>query len=162
MTRGEKAKEYFLQGYNCSQSVAMAFSDLIGMDEAQIARAVCGFGGGIGRMREVCGTISGATFVLSMLYGYSDPKDFANKKSIYCDVQSVANKFKEANGSIICRELLGLDKAAKTPQLPKNELSSITKSARVQIFARTVQDFSRNTSLKSKILLNKHKNRAII
>lgn len=80
MTRGEKAKEYFLQGYNCSQSVAMAFSDLIGMDEAQIARAVCGFGGGIGRMREVCGTISGATFVLSMLYGYSDPKDFANKK----------------------------------------------------------------------------------
>ena len=127
MTRGEKAKEYFLQGYNCSQSVAMAFSDLIGMDEAQIARAVCGFGGGIGRMREVCGTISGATFVLSMLYGYSDPKEFANKKSIYCDVQSVANKFKEANGSIICRELLGLDKAAKTPPTPEKRTQQYYK-----------------------------------
>lgn len=119
MTRGEKAKEYFLQGYNCSQSVAMAFSDLIETDEKTIAKAVSGFGGGFGRMREVCGTISGATFILSMLYGVDNPKDFAAKKSIYCDVQCVANRFKELNGSVICRELLGLEKGGETPPAPE-------------------------------------------
>ena len=110
MTRGEKAKEYFLQGYNCSQSVAMAFSDLIGMDEAQIARAVCGFGGGIGRMREVCGAFTGAVMVLGLKFGNTIGSDRAAKGKDYERVQLFAKRFKEELGSdtIICRELLGL------------------------------------------------------
>ena len=127
MTKGEIAKKYFECGKNCSQAVALAFCPEMGLSEEIVERQTIGFGGGMGRMREVCGTISGATFVLSMLYGYSDPKDFANKKSIYCDVQSVANKFKEANGSIICRELLGLDKAAKTPPTPEKRTQQYYK-----------------------------------
>ena len=125
--REELARQAFKEGYNCSQAMVAAFSDLMGMDKKTALRLASSFGGGMGRMREVCGTISGATFVLSMLYGYSDPKDFANKKSIYCDVQSVANKFKEANGSIICRELLGLDKAAKTPPTPEKRTQQYYK-----------------------------------
>ena len=125
--REELARQAFKEGYNCSQAMVAAFSDLMEMDKKTALRLASSFGGGMGRMREVCGTISGATFVLSMLYGYSDPKDFANKKSIYCDVQSVANKFKEANGSIICRELLGLDKAAKTPPTPEKRTQQYYK-----------------------------------
>ena len=59
MIRAEKAKAYFLEGYNCAQAVAMAFDDLIGMDKNQIAMLTSGFGGGVGRMREVCGCVSG-------------------------------------------------------------------------------------------------------
>ena len=123
----DKARELFNDGYNCSQAVLGTFAEDAGLDVKTALRLSAPFGGGMGRMREVCGTISGATFVLSMLYGYSDPKDFANKKSIYCDVQSVANKFKEANGSIICRELLGLDKAAKTPPTPEKRTQQYYK-----------------------------------
>ena len=74
MIRAEKAKAYFLEGYNCAQAVAMAFDDLIGMDKNQIAMLTSGFGGGVGRMREVCGTVTGAAFVISALYGYNAPK----------------------------------------------------------------------------------------
>ena len=108
MTRAEKAKAYFLQGYNCSQAVALAFSDMLDMGENQIARAVSGFGGGIGRMREVCGSVSGAVFVISNLYGYENPNDFNGKKQLYSDIQSFCRQFKDENGSIICRELLGI------------------------------------------------------
>lgn len=108
MTRAEKAKAYFLQGYNCSQAVALAFSDMLDMSENQIARAASGFGGGIGRMREVCGSVSGAVFVISNLYGYENPNDFNGKKQLYSDIQSFCRLFKDENGSIICRELLGI------------------------------------------------------
>ena len=69
MTKGDLARQNFKSGYNCSQAVALAFQDKIGMDPDTIARLTIGFGGGMGRMREVCGTISGVTFVLSALYG---------------------------------------------------------------------------------------------
>ena len=108
MTRAEKAKAYFLQGYNCAQAVALAFSDMLDMSESQIARAASGFGGGIGRMREVCGSVSGAVFVISNLYGYENPNDFNGKKQLYSDIQSFCRQFKDENGSIICRELLGI------------------------------------------------------
>lgn len=119
INRGELAKSYFMEGYNCSQSVAMAFSDLIGMDKDQVAKLVSGFGAGLSRMREVCGTVSGFTFVISALYGNSDPKDAKAKQEIYTRVQTLANKFTQENGSIICRELLGLNK--KGPDSPTPE-----------------------------------------
>lgn len=110
MNKGELAKEYFLKGYNCAQAVALAFSDEIGLDKDMIARLTSGYGGGMGRMREVCGSVSGAVFVLSALNGYDNPKDNDKKKQFYADIQTIGNGFKNENGSIICRELLGLDK----------------------------------------------------
>ncbi len=108
MSKGDIAKRYFEQGYNCSQSVALAFADEVGMDGKLIARLTGGFGGGMGRMREVCGTVSGTAFVLSALYGYSDPTDADAKAQLYADVQKVAGEFKNKNGSVVCRDLLGL------------------------------------------------------
>lgn len=112
MTKGELAKSYFMQGYNCSQSVALAFCDETGLDETLVARLTIGFGGGMGRLREVCGAVSGMTFVISALYDN-------DRAGIYPRVQAVANEFKEHNGSIVCRELLGLQTKgadAPTPQ----------------------------------------------
>ena len=109
--RVERAVKNFMSGYNCAQSVFLAYSDLFGLD-MEIAKSVSvSFGGGMGRMREVCGTVSGTAFVLSALYGYSDPTDADAKAQLYADVQKVAGEFKEENGSVVCRELLGLTKS---------------------------------------------------
>lgn len=102
------ARDYFKQGYNCAQSVALAFSDALGMDEQTILKCVSSFGGGMGRLREVCGTVSGMFFVLGALRGYSDPKDAEGKKRLYAEVQELAERFRRDNGSIVCRELLGV------------------------------------------------------
>ena len=75
MDHAEKARALFLEGYNCAQAVMCAFDDLTGLDRETSARLACSFGGGMGRMREVCGTVSGALLVLGQLCGYSDPKD---------------------------------------------------------------------------------------
>lgn len=116
MSRGDIAKKYFTEGYNCSQSVAMAFSDVIGIDKTTVAKMTSGFGGGMGRMREVCGAFSGAAFVLSCLYGYDDAEDYAAKTELYKRVQQLGAEFKNDNGSIVCRELLALQKkGADTP-----------------------------------------------
>ncbi len=106
MDHGIKAAELFLQGYNCAQSVAVAFCDVTGLSESQSARMVSAFGGGMGRMREVCGAVSGMYFVLSWLYGYDTPGDDKRKMVLYRQVQELAGKFREENGSIVCREIL--------------------------------------------------------
>lgn len=113
MSKGEKAEALFMKGYNCSQSVAAAFAEEMNMQEADAARLTIGFGGGIGRMREVCGTVSGMAFVLSALYGDE------GKGSVYAKIQAVAEKFEQENGSIVCRELLGLDKNGKRCPVPE-------------------------------------------
>ena len=102
----QKARELFLEGYNCAQAVVCAFEDLTGFDRETSARLSSSFGGGMGRLREVCGTVSGALLVLGLLRGYSDPKDPDAKKEHYHMVQDFARRFKEINGTIICRELL--------------------------------------------------------
>ncbi len=106
MDHGLKAAELFLSGYNCAQAVAAAFADVTGLSEQQLARMASAFGGGMGRMREVCGAVSGMLLVLSMLYGYDEPGDDVSKKRLYGEVQALAGKFREEHGSIICREIL--------------------------------------------------------
>ena len=106
MDHGIKAAELFLSGYNCAQSVAVAFHEELGLTEGQAAKMASAFGGGMGRMREVCGAVSGMLLVLSCLYGYDTPGDDASKKVLYTQVQELAAKFREENGSIICREIL--------------------------------------------------------
>lgn len=108
-SRKEIAMEYFDSGYNCAQSVTLAFADLLEEDEKTLARLSASFGGGFGRMREICGAVSGMGFVLGSLYGYDDPKDAENKKALYERIQGVAREFEEENGTIVCRELLRLD-----------------------------------------------------
>lgn len=111
---GDKAYEAFFKGYNCSQCIALAFASEMGLTEEQALKIASGFGGGFGRMREVCGAFSGITLVLGALYGNTDP---AKKTQTYTEVQALAEQYKERNGggSIVCRELLGLNKAEGTP-----------------------------------------------
>lgn len=112
---GQIAEENFLKGYNCTQAVFLAFSDLHGMDEKTAARLASSFGAGMGRLREVCGTVSGMFLVAGVLYGYEEPKDYQGKKEHYERIQQLAQAFEAENGSIVCRELLGLDKKKDEP-----------------------------------------------
>ena len=100
-----RAGELFLAGYNCSQSVVVAFCDLTGLSEEFSAKLSSSFGGGMGRMREVCGAVSGMLTVAGLLYGYGAPDDAA-KKAHYTLVQALAGQFRDEHGSIICREIL--------------------------------------------------------
>ena len=111
----EKAKENFKQGYNCSQSVFLAFSDFYSMDQDTALRISSSFGGGMGRLREVCGAVSGMFMVAGILYGYTDPKDHKSKTKHYERIQDLAREFKNRNHSIICRELLGLEAGPDSP-----------------------------------------------
>ena len=106
--RAQKAMALFKEGYNCAQAVFLAFSDKYDMDEKAAARLASSFGGGLGRMREVCGAVSGMAMVAGMLYGYESPTDFDNKTQHYARIQELAGEFTKENGSIICKELLGL------------------------------------------------------
>lgn len=114
-TRADKAFELFTNGYNCTQSLVGAFADVIGMDFADAVKLSSGFGGGMGRLREVCGTFSGIVMVMNILYGYSDPKNVQAKAELYARIQDLAERFRKDNGSIICRELLGLSKPEGSP-----------------------------------------------
>ena len=106
-TRGERAKSLFLQGYTCAQAVVLAFEDITGMERSVAARLASGFGGGMGRMREVCGAVSGMFMVYDLVLGYSEPGDAESKKRVYADIRELAHRFKaQSGGSIVCRELL--------------------------------------------------------
>ncbi len=103
----EKAIELFKEGYNCAQSVFLAFNDVMGLDEKTALKLSSSFGGGIARLREVCGAVSGMCMVLGVLYGYDSPTDMDSKKAHYAFIREAADKFKAENGSIICRDILG-------------------------------------------------------
>lgn len=109
--RVERARNYFTSGYNCAQAVAMAFNDVMEMDVNMVARIAAPFGGGMGRMREVCGTVSGMTLVAGAISPSIDPKNMDERKANYALVQNFAAQFRAENGDIICRRLLGLEPA---------------------------------------------------
>lgn len=119
MTKGELAKEYFESGYNCAQAVLLAFCEDFGLDKKTALMISASFGGGMGRLREVCGTVSGMNMVLGLARGYDDPKARAEKTQLYKDVQQLAERFREDNGSIICRDLLGLRIKGKDEPTPE-------------------------------------------
>jgi len=106
----KRAMDFFKKGYNCSQSVFMAFADQFEMDEMTAARLSSSFGGGMGRLREVCGSVTGMFMVAGMLYGYDDPEADKAKAEHYQRIQELAALFTKQNNSIICRDLLGLEK----------------------------------------------------
>ena len=106
MTRSEKARRFFEEGYNCSQSVVLAFEDLFDMDRDTLLRLASPFGGGLGRLRQTCGCVSGMAMAAGALYGYSDPKAREEKADLYALIQQLAAEFEKENGSINCRQLL--------------------------------------------------------
>ncbi len=106
MDHSVQAAELFLQGYNCAQAVAVAFCDVTGLEPAFAAKMASSFGGGMGRMREVCGAVSGMLMVAGLLYGYDGPDDGESKKAHYTLVQELAGRFRDTAGSIVCREIL--------------------------------------------------------
>lgn len=115
MTHGEKAEALFREGYNCAQAVFCAYADELGIDRLTAAQLVSPLGGGMGRLREVCGTVSGALMVIGQLYGYGTPDKGEVKAKLYAIEQEFAKRFAAANGSYICRELLGLPAGLSAP-----------------------------------------------
>lgn len=103
---GEKAKHLFESGYNCAQAVTLAFAEEMEMEPEMAARIASSFGGGVGRMREICGCVSGMAIVAGELYGYSDPGAGEEKAACYARIQKLAGEFRREAGSILCRELL--------------------------------------------------------
>ncbi len=113
--KGETAKALFLEGYNCSQAVFGAFAEDLGLDFDTAMKLTSSFGGGMGRLREVCGGVSGMFLAAGLEYGYSDPHDKDAKAKHYERIQELAAAFREENGSIICRELLHLPGGPDSP-----------------------------------------------
>ena len=109
MTRREKAMANFKKGYNCSQSIILAYQDMIPIDKSILSKMASSFGGGMGRLREVCGSVSGMFLIAGILYGYDEPETGQVKVEHYTRIQELARRFEEKHGSIICREMLGLN-----------------------------------------------------
>lgn len=109
----ERAAQLFKEGYNCSQAVLAAYCDELEMDFESTLKLASSFGGGMGRLREVCGAVSAMFMLAGLKYGYIDPKDNDAKAQHYKLIQDLASRFREKNGSIVCSELLGLDKKFK-------------------------------------------------
>ena len=106
--RVQRAVDNFMQGYGCCQSVVAAFADLYNLDDTMAKRIAAGFGGGVGRMRMMCGAVSGIVILAGLDRGQIDGADRKGKSMCYKVVQELLDEFKTQNGSVVCAELLGL------------------------------------------------------
>ena len=140
MNRGTQAAELFLNGYNCAQAIAVAFSDVTRLDQDFSARMASSFGGGMGRMREVCGAVSGMLMVVGLLYGYDHPGDDTQKKAHYTLVQHLAGQFREQVGSIVCREILKNPPSDPAPSPRTAEYYAQRPCARMVYIAAEILD----------------------
>lgn len=147
--RQERAENFFMEGYNCCQAVLLAFQDILPVDRSALLRVASGFGGGIARMREVCGAVSAMAMIAGFLSPAEDPSNLQQRRDNYALVQRFAQAFREQKGSIVCREILGLRKpepgapmespmpSARTPEYYKTRPCAAT----VGIAARIVADY---------------------
>lgn len=141
MDHSIKAAELFLNGSNCAQAVAVAFCDVTGLEPGFAARMASSFGGGMGRMREVCGAVSGMLMVAGLLYGYEDPgQGDCNKKAHYAMVQELAAQFRQETGSIICREILKNPPTDPNPTPRTAEFYKVRPCARMVMAAARILD----------------------
>ena len=139
MDHSIRAAELFCQGYNCAQAIAVAFSDVTGLEPAYAAKMASSFGGGIGRLREVCGAVSGMVLVAGILYGYESP-DSALQKAHYELVQELVEQFRQQVGSIVCRDILKNPPTDPTPSPRTAEYYSQRPCARMVYTAAQVLD----------------------
>lgn len=140
MDHGIYGAELFLQGYNCAQAVTVAFSDVTGLSPAFSAQMASSFGGGMGRMREVCGAVSGMLMVAGLLYGYDRPGDDSIKKEHYALVQELAGQFRQEVGSIVCREILKNPPSDPNPTPRTAEFYKVRPCARMVLLACQILD----------------------
>lgn len=149
----EKAGELFHEGYNCAQAVVAVFADEVGLDMDTAMKFGASFGGGLGKMREVCGAVSGMAMVAGMKYGAYEIGDNARKKEHYALIRELADRFKAINGSIVCRELLHLDRGVTeataeiraTEQYKKRPCRELVADA-ARVFAEYVQEQEANAA----------------
>ena len=141
MEHSYKAAELFLSGSNCAQAVAVAFCDVTGLEPAFAAKMASSFGGGMGRLREVCGAVSGMLMVAGLIYGYEDPgENDCNKKAHYQLVQTLAGKFRDEVGSIVCREILKNPPSDPNPTPRTAEFYAKRPCARMVMLAAQILD----------------------
>ena len=133
MTRAEQAKKYFTEGYNCSQAVVLAFADLTGAPREVLERIALPMGGGMGRLRETCGGVSGAAMTIGLLF------PALTKSEIYALVQEFALKFKAKNGSYNCGELLAGTGASCSPNAEPRTAEYYQKRPCADLVADAVQ-----------------------
>ena len=147
MTRREKAENLFVEGYNCAQAVAIAFEDVHGVDRETIAKLSSSFGGGMGRLREVCGAVTAMFAIAGIKCGYISPNDDDAKACHYELIQNLSEKFKSKTGSIICRELLGLEEGADSP-IPSKRTPEYYKDRPCEFFVKTAAEIIEKEILK--------------
>ncbi len=155
-THSDMATELFKKGYNCSQSVFAAFSDETGLDFNTALKISSSFGGGMGRLREVCGAVSGMFMVVGIKYGYTDPSDKNLKTEHYRVIQNLAGQFEKENGSIICRELLGLSVKNDNPVPEDRTDSYYSKRPCVELVeqaARILDEYILSKSMEGKNMI---------
>ena len=141
MDHRELAAELFLSDSNCAQAVLEAFGDVTRLEKSLAAKLASSFGGGMGRMREVCGAVSGMLMVAGLLYGYDDPgENDVNKKAHYRLVQTLAGQFREEIGSIICREILSNPPSDPNPTPRTAEFYKTRPCARMVMTAAGILD----------------------
>lgn len=107
-SRVEDAVHMFESGYNCAQSVFTTYADLFGMERETALKLSSPMGAGVGRMREICGAVSGMALLAGLKEGNTDPANEEGKAAVYELVRAMSDRFKGETGSIICRELLGI------------------------------------------------------
>ncbi len=138
--KSEKAKELFKSGYNCSQSVLGVFAEELGLDFETAMKISSSFGGGMGRMREVCGTVSGMFMAAGL--AFATASDSATEKGEhYKKIQELAKRFKEKNGSIICRELLQGVETSNSPTPSERNETYYKKRPCIELVGDSVEIF---------------------
>ena len=148
--RVTRAVDHFMEGYGCCQSVVAAFADLYGMDKETALRMAAGFGGGVGRMRMMCGAVSGIVMLVGLDCGQTEGADREGKSACYKVVQELLNRSREENGSLICAEILGLKGSEKAHSnyvaSPRTAEYYKTRpcAAKVESAARIFADYLKN------------------
>ena len=142
----ENACKNFYQGYNCAQAVLLAFSGITGLDKETSLKLASSFGGGMGRLREVCGAVSMMFLIAGILNGYTEPNNDSVKAEHYKLIQDLAQEFKSRHGTIICRELLGLESGADSP-IPSKRTEQYYKERPCGAFIKTASEIIENKLL---------------
>ena len=143
----EKAVNNFKSGYNCAQSVFLAFAEDFGFDKETALKLSSSFGGGMGRLREVCGAVSSMFAIAGLKYGYTSPNDDEAKAKHYELIQALAEKFKSKYGTIICRELLELPEGADSP-IPSKRTKEYYQTRPCEAFVRYASEIIEKELLK--------------
>ena len=139
MNKSDKAVEYFKTGYNCSQSVFLTYAGDFGLSDEMALKLASSFGGGMGRLREVCGAVTAMFAIAGLAKGYTSPNDDEAKAKHYELIQSLAEKFQSQHDTIICRELLGLEAGSDTP-IPSKRTEEYYQERPCEYFIKTAAE----------------------